>query len=220
MTDIIQSIRKLAYQQSLRGRHVDEDIKNKELLKFLEMSSEVDIYLHEPKYGRREPWKRIPEIEIQEARHSFNDVVDAGEIWIAELLSQLYVGGTAIGTPLSGGLQYIAVGTGNTAVGQNDFDLATPIAQANAAKAATNAFNAGANNKFTCSATFLTTEPTGEPYSLVEAGIFAANRNTSAPASEIATNNRMFNRTVFSTITKDSNFELTIQWTIQIGTLS
>lgn len=219
MRSLFEVIRRNAINNFRRPNRVAQHLEPKMLLKFLEMSAEVDIYLHEP-IPKLKPFERIPEIKISEARHAFNDVVDGGEIWIAELLSQLYNTGAAIGTPLSGGLQHIAVGTGSTGVDQIDFDLAIPIAQANASKSATNAFNAGADNKFTCSATFLTTEPTGQPYSLVEAGIFAMNRNTTPPTASDGITNRMFNRTVFSTITKDSNFELTIQWTIQIGTIA
>jgi hypothetical protein len=187
----------------------------------------VNLYLHKPLANKdryQTPESFVQALKDQDliVQHEFvpNDVVDAGEIWIAELLADLHVDDSALTTPMKDGLQHIAIGTGSVAVTQNDFDLGTPIAQANASKATTNSFNAGANNKFTVSATFLTTEPTGQPYSLREAGIFAMNRNTTAPTSETQKTNRMFNRTVFSVITKTTDFELTIQWTIEIGALT
>lgn len=189
----------------------------------------LNIYLHKPvrqkllnKFNINELVDYLKKNDlISEERYVPNDVHDSGEIWLAELLAQKYTDDTAIGAPLSGGLQFIAVGTSNAAIDQNHYDLQGAIAQTDASKAATNLFaGASGNNKFTCSATFADIEPAGLPYTLYEAGIFAKDRNGFTPGSEFATNNRMFNRTIFSLITKTDAFQLTLQWTIEIGSLS
>ena len=73
----------------------------------------------------------------------------------------------------------------------------------------------GANNKFIVSTTFATGVANG---ALTEAGIFAGSNMTGI--SEVSTTNRMFNRTTFAVINKSSSFQLTIQWTIEIGALT
>ena len=182
----------------------------------------VDIFLHKP---LPESFHEISQKKLDEAgllvdvRQIHNDVVDAGEIWIAELLAQKFTDDSAIASPINGGLQYIATGTSSVAVTQNDYKLGSHLFS----KAATVSFNAGANNKFTVSVTFTTSESNG---ALTEAGIFAAVQTgtgaspTGAPTGETDKSNRMFNRTVFPVITKTTDFELTIQWTIEIGSLT
>lgn len=203
-------------------------LKKKE--KGLVISRNVNIYLHKP-LKNKEQYKNSEEtikaLKEQEliVQHEFiaNDVVDGGEIWIAELLA----GRDTAGTPLvytAGnlglGLQYIAVGTSSVAVTQNDFKLGTLATGTNNSKPATTSFiGAGANNKFTVSVTFLTTEA-NDASPLREAGIFSDDQDVSVPTSETDVANRMFNRTVFSAITKTTDFELTIQWTIEIGALT
>lgn len=189
----------------------------------------VDVYLHKPvedKALHKKPIQLLEHLKklklIEQEEHVYNIVKDAGEIWIAELLagkatddSVLIYGAGQLGW----GLQYIAVGTGSGAGDQNDFKLQTLAIGTNNCKPSTNSFNAGANNKFTVSVTFLTTEA-NDASPLREAGIFLDDCDTTEPTSETDEGNRMFNRTVFAAITKTTDFELTIQWTIEIGSLT
>ncbi len=189
----------------------------------------VDVYLHKPvkdKSLHKKPIQLLEHLKklklIEQESHVYNTVVDAGEIWIAELLAGVAIDDSVLiygAGELGWGLQYIAVGTGSIAVTQNDFKLGTLAIGTNNCKPTTNSFNAGANNKFTISVTFLTTEA-NDASPLREAGIFSDDCDTAVPTSETDEANRMFNRTVFAAITKTTDFELTIQWTIEIGALT
>lgn len=189
----------------------------------------VDVYLHKPvkdKSLHKKPMQLLEHLRklklIEQESHVYNTVVDAGEIWIAELLAGRDTGDTPLvytAGNLGLGFQYIAVGISAAAVTQNDFKLGTLATGTNNCKPSATLFNAGANNKFTVSVTFLTTEA-NDASPLREAGIFSDDCDTAEPTSETATANRMFNRTVFAAITKTSDFELTIQWTIEIGALT
>lgn len=198
-------------------------------IKGFQIKRNVNIYLHKPvsKLLREalSPSELVQHLQLYDkiVDHQFvsNDVVDAGEIWIAELLAQRYVSTDGvIGTPLSGALQFIAVGIGVTAVTQNDIKLVDHLFS----KASTTTFvGGGADNKFLVSVTFTTGEANG---ALTEAGIFALIQTgtggspTGVPTAEDSINNRIFNRTVFSVINKTSDFQLTIQWTIEVGALT
>ncbi len=159
------------------------------------------------------------ENKIVQFEHVPNTVVDAGEIWMAELLAHKYAADeTTLGTPLLDGLQYIAVGTdGNgTAVTQDDVSLGTK-ATTNSCIAATTDIDTTDKNKFLVSATFGSADGNGN---LREAGIFADDIDTTEPTTETYKTNRMFNRTTFGTIAKTTNFDLTLEWTITVGTLT
>ncbi len=186
-----------------------------EYLDLLGIKGVVDIWLHEP-YDR-ELYQMPPEHVIQEYRYVPNTVVDAGEIWIAELLAGEEVGGSVL-TYTAGnlglGIQYAMVGVSGTAVTQNNFDLDTSGVTGGFAKATTNDVLGAANNQLTAEATFVGAEGVG---SLQEAGLFS---NSTEPTTETDTTSRMFNRTTYGTITKTSGFDLTVRWTITIGALT
>lgn len=198
------------------------------------ISRNVDIYLHKPlphdNYKTiKEKVQALHDLNlIKQHEHVANDVVDGGEIWIAELLAQLDNDNSAFGSPLNAGLQFIAVGIDGTynvdatpGVDQNDYRLTDHLfSKVDDYKD----FDQGAANAnaFTIGVTFAIGEANG---ALKEAGIFALTQTgtgsapAGVPANEKASNNRMFNRTTFSVITKTSSFALTIQWTITIGSL-
>lgn len=191
-------------------------------IKGFSITRNVDIYLHKPlpKKEYKSVNDKIKDIHdlglLKQHVHVANDVVDGGEIWITELLAGREAGGSTLsygaGT-LGWGLQYIMVGTGGIATVQTDDELVTFLSPA---KAATTAFDAGANNKFTVSCTFAEGEANG---GLIEAGIFSNSTPTSG-LTATSTNNRMFNRTFFTVINKSASFELTVKWTITIGTIA
>jgi len=172
----------------------------------VKLSGYLDIWMTDAKTG-----------EVVETRHVENDIVDAGEIWIAELLAGEYVGGSTMSYSageLGYGLQYVHVGTDNTAVSQNDYNLATGAITTNYYAALSNDVSGTTNNIIVCTGTFTTDHGNGALY---EAGLFSS---ITAPGSETSESYRMFNRTTFDAINKDTSFQLTLQWTITIGSLT
>ena len=98
----------------------------------------VNLYLHKPlpdkKYKSiKDKIADILRLDLLEQHvQVHNDVVDAGEIWIAELLANKANTDAALPSWLASGLQgsggdqaVIAVGTGGIATDQNDVDLTT-----------------------------------------------------------------------------------------------
>jgi hypothetical protein len=124
------------------------------------------------------------------------------------------------------GLRYIVVGTGSTAVTQADLVIETPITDANGGvkKSTVTYVGTGLDNKFKISGFYDTGDAyqPGDPNSLREAGIFCSNPDAStgnAPTTRDDKDNRMFNRTVYPVISKSSSVQLTIQWTVEVGTV-
>lgn len=201
----------------------------------------VDFYLHKPlpKKDYKSVKEKINDIYnldlLEEHQQVHNDVVDAGEIWITELLANRGNTGAALPSWLVNGLRgsspvaasdraVIAVGTGGIATAQNDFKLTLWKDEVECETV----FDGTDKNKIVVSGTFATGQGNG---ALIEAGIFArrcdANDDGTKDQEPDATDkeldvtiNRMFNRSFFSVITKTSSFELTIQWTITIGVLT
>lgn len=208
----------------------------KKLLEALDISTNVHLVLHKPYLDENGKEARPPNIDairkrglIVEERHVHNAVVDAGEIWMAELLSQLYaLDDAALGSPLNGGLQICAVGDGlqdgtATAVTQNDTDLESWVdtnSDPGAGENFVKTFISYPDNKFSVQVIFLTTEGNTHTGGLVEAGLFAVDPNITPPTTETQKTNRMLNRTVFAPIDKNSSFQFTLEWTIEIGALT
>ena len=184
----------------------------------------VDIILHKPVTDPNwKSWMPVPKELIVDSRHVHNDVVDAGEVLIAELLAHKFANNEATLTiPHLDGLQYITVGTGVVAVSQNDVNLGTPGTGSNVSKAATTTFvGTSGDNEFKISTTYDTGDANGAgTLAITEAGIFVDDSIVDAPTTEDDITNRMFNRAVFAVLSKTSGFQLTIQWLIKIGTLT
>lgn len=194
------------------------------LKKGIIVTRNVDIYLHKPVTDPN--WKSgmpIPKEFIVDERHVHNDVVDAGEVLIAELLAHKFANNEATLTiPHLDGLQYITVGTGVVAVNQDDVNLGTPGTGANVSKAATTTFiGTSGDNEFKITTTYANGDANGGgTLAITEAGIFVDDSIADAPTTEDDITNRMFNRVVFAVLSKTSSFQLTIQWLIKIGTIS
>lgn len=205
----------------------------KKLLESLDISTNVHLVLHKPYLDENGKEARPPSIDairkrglIVEERMVHNDVVDAGEIWIAELIAQRYaIDDAVLGSPLDGSLQVCAIGDGlqdgtATATTQNTTDLESWVDTDSGGANFVIAFDQSQDNKFSVTVIFLTTEANGHTGGLVEAGLFAADPNITACATEDQKTNRMLNRTVFAPIDKNSSFQFTLEWTIEIGALT
>lgn len=171
----------------------------------LKIKGELDIWLTNIVTG-----------QVAERRHIENTVVDAGEIWVAELLAGEDSSGTALSYgagELGHGLQYIQVGTDETATTQGMFKMqATAMTSGNNYTSIST--ESVATNVITVSGKFV--EADGNAV-LNEAGLFS---NSGDPSSSTDTSCRMFNRTTFPDITKTTFFQLTLQWTITIGSVA
>lgn len=172
----------------------------------LKMKGKLDVYLIDPVTK-----------EIVEERHTKNTVVNEGEKWVAELLANETLAGGSLGTTsgtLGWGFQYVGVGTDASSTTQGMFSLQTAVTGSDAFVTAVNDV-ATPGNKIVCYGSYTTAQGIGE---LKEAGIFSKNTN---PNNNHATSGDccMFNRSTFPTISKSDAFELTLQWTITIGTV-
>ena len=206
----------------------------KQLYSKLGISTNVHIVLHKPYLDDNGKEIKPPSIQavidrglVVEERLVHNEVVDAGEIWMAELLAQRYAVDDAAfdGQNIDAGLQICAVGDGlqngtATAVTQNDVDLESFVVADSGGANYVNAFDQSQTNKFSVTVTFLTSEGNGHTGGLVEAGIFAVDPNATPPTTETQKTNRMFNRTLFTAIQKNSSFQFTLEWTVEIGALT
>ena len=148
-----------------------------------------------------------------------NLIVDAGEIWVAELMAGVESGGSGLSYDtgeLGYGLQYVQVGWGSTSAATDQISLQSQAGITVTAVQMTANDVASPFNKIVCRGTYGTQEGTHNTESLKEAGLFS---NTGVPGSSTDTTNRMFNRTTFGAISKatDSDFSLTLQWTITFG---
>ena len=150
-------------------------------------------------------------------RHIKNTIVDAGEIWVAEMMAKEESGGSGLsqgGGELGDGLQYVQIGWGTTSPATNDYSLQSQggitVTSASLDNDVATPFN-----KIVCRGTYATDEAISST-DLTEAGLFS---NTGVPGSSTDTSNRMFNRTTFGGISKTSgsDFSLTLQWTITRG---
>ena len=171
----------------------------------------VDIYMTEPKTGK-----------VVEERHIKNDIVDGGEIWIAELLAGEDLSGSTLSYAagkLGFGLQYVQVGSDGTQSAQTYYKMQSTSGITGSANSYWSQITApgmdvaSPGNQIVARGTFVTAEGNG---ALQEAGLFS---NSTEPGSITDTASRMFNRTTFATINKSVSFELTFQWTITIGTV-
>ena len=179
------------------------------------LQGEAEIWIYEP--GMMKKAGIISERHLQEHRYIPNTVVDGGEIWITELLGGEDTGGTTLLYASAGdlglGLQYISVGESGTGTTSGTYELLA-IVTTNPTIVVDNDIKDTPNfNELVVTATFGTNDGNG---SLLEAGIFSG---TTAPGSKTDTTSRMFNRTTFGQITKTTSFDLTLQWTIKIGTM-
>ena len=172
----------------------------------------LDVYMTEPKTGR-----------IVEERHVKNDIVDGGEIWIAELLAGEELAGSQVSYDtgeLGYGLQYVQVGSDGTQSAQTFFSMQSTSGITGDSNTYWSQITAGGmdvaspGNEIVARGTFVQGEGNG---ALQEAGLFS---NSTEPGSSTDTVSRMFNRTTFATINKSSSFELTFQWTITIGSVA
>jgi len=153
--------------------------------------------------------------KIVEERHTPNDVIDGGEIWIAELLAGEEYGGAGLtysAGNLGHGLQYTQIGIDGAATTQGMFDLESKSGITTNYETTENDVSTP-GNVIVATSTFSTGIGNG---ALQEAGLFS---NSGDPASSTATDVRMFNRVNFATINKSTSFQLTFQWTITIGTV-
>lgn len=172
----------------------------------------LDIYMTEPKTGK-----------VVEERHIKNDIVDGGEIWIAELLAGEDLAGVGLvytAGELGAGLQYVQIGTSGAATTQGMFSMQNTSGITGSANSyytqitAPGMDVASPGNQIVARGTFTTDEGNG---ALQEAGLFS---DSTEPGSKTDTASRMFNRTTFATINKSTSFELTFQWTVTIGTVA
>jgi len=152
-------------------------------------------------------------------RHIKNLIVDAGEIWVTELLAKEEAGGNALSQgagELGNGLQYVRIGWGTASAATDDYSLES-TGGITMTYATLDNDVASPFNKIVARGTYATDEAISAT-SLAEAGLFS---NTSIPTSSTDTSSRMFNRTTFGGISKTSgsDFSLTLQWTITIGTV-
>lgn len=167
-------------------------------------------------YGDLDIWKCDLQGRVVEERHLKNTIVDAGEIWVAELLAGEQYDNTVLtysGGELGYGLQYVQVGEDTSATTQGMYALQDQTAITTAYTAVDNDVDSP-GNKIVSRGTYSTAIGNG---TLTEAGLFS---NTGAPSSSTDTTSRMFNRSTFPSISKDTSFSLTLQWTITIGTVA
>ena len=175
--------------------------------------------LRVPLFGKLDLFLQDPMTkEVIEERHTPNDIVDAGEIWIAELLAKEEYGGSALSFgagELGWGIQYTHVGTVGDATLQTMYAM-----QGSTSGITTNYYETTVNDvsspghKVVSVSTYTTAHGNG---ALREAGLFS---NDTYPQSSTDTVSRMFNRVNFATINKTDAFQLTLQWTIQIGSVA
>lgn len=150
-------------------------------------------------------------------RHVKNTIVDAGEIWVAEIMAKEESGGDPLSQgagELGNGLQYSQIGWGTSSPATNDYSLQS-TGGITMTYASLDNDVATPYNKIVCRGTYATDEAISST-ALTEAGLFS---NTGTPGSSTDTSNRMFNRTTFGGISKTSgsDFSLTLQWTITFG---
>lgn len=174
--------------------------------------------LRVPLFGKLDLFLQDPITKkVVESRHTPNDIVDGGEIWIAELLGGEEYGGTTLtysAGNLGYGLQYNQVGSDGAATTQGMFGMvSTSGITGNYFQATTNDV-ASPGNEVVATATYSTSNGNG---ALKEAGLFSS---SALPSTSTDTASRMFNRVNFATINKTDSFQLTLQWTITIGTVA
>lgn len=170
-----------------------------------------------PIFGRLDLFLQDPITKkVIDERHTPNDIVDGGEIWIAELLGGEEYGGTTLtysAGNLGWGLQYNQVGVGGAATTQGMFGMQSTSGITGTVYQATANDVASPGNEVISTATYSTSNGNG---ALQEAGLFSS---SALPVSTTDTSSRMLNRVNFATINKTDSFQLTFQWTITIGTV-
>lgn len=213
--------------ESISPRKIDKDVMD-EYRSYFYIEGIVDLILHDPLSKPQSVHDSIPESLIQTWRHLPNTVVDAGEIWMAELLAHTYkqddatLGGVLL-DGVGGTSSDVAVGTGSVGVTQTDLDLGTPVTDAvgGLQPTATTFIGTDKANKFKVSGFYDVGDASNpDPTLLREAALFATNRESVAPGPKDKKTQRMFNRTVFAVISKSATTQLTIQWTIEIGSVA
>jgi len=175
----------------------------------LKLTGALDIYMVDEKTGK-----------VVEERHIKNDIVDSGEIWIAELLANEYLDDSAMDQgagAIGNGLQYIHIGTSSSPTTQGMFNLQGYTGITTYYVSCTGSRDVQSpGNKIVATGTYATDVGNG---TLHEAGLFSTSIGTDISTMTSHTG-RMFNRTTFATITKTTDFSLTLQWTITIGSVS
>ncbi|MHA2274116.1 MAG: hypothetical protein ACXAC2_00010 [Candidatus Kariarchaeaceae archaeon] len=223
--DLVEVLR--PKDEPLPQRKIDAELM-KEFQNLFYIKGQVDLFLHDPLLNSQPSYKEIPESLIQKFVHVPNTVVNGGEVWLAELIAHKYVLDDAtlasvLLDGVGGANSDVAVGTGSTAVTQADVDIETAISDANGGLQTTTTTFVGTSldNKFQVSGFYDTTDAylPGDPNSLREAGLFATNRETVTCSTRTQKTNRMFNRTVYPVISKSDLVQLTIQWTVEVGTV-
>lgn len=168
-------------------------------------------------YGELEIWKTDLEGRSKKIRHIKNNIVDGGEIWVAEMLAGEQSNNTILSYgagELGWGLQNVQIGWGTASPATNDYSLQSVGGITMTYTDLDNDVDTP-YNKIISRGTYSTEEAISTT-DLTEAGLFS---NTSIPGSSTDTSSRMFNRTTFGGISKTSGstFALTLQWTITIG---
>ncbi len=176
------------------------------------------VKLH-PIRGELEIWKTDLVGKIEKIAHIKNDIVDGGEIWVAELLAGEEYGGSTLSYSageLGYGLQYSHIGYGTNPTTQGMYSLQSVSGITTNTVTVDNDVDTP-GNKIISRGTYATDEAISNT-DLTEAGVFSS---SATPSSSTDTASRMFNRTTFPPISKDttSDYSLTLQWTITIGTV-
>lgn len=169
--------------------------------------------------GELEIWK-TDLVGTRKIRHVKNTIVDGGEIWVAELLAKEQADNTVLSQgagELGDGLQYVQIGWGTASAQTDDYSLQSTGGITMTYATLDNDVDTP-YNKIISRGTYATDEGISST-DLTEAGLFS---NTGTPTSSTDTANRMFNRTIFGGISKTSgsDFSLTLQWTMTIGSVA
>lgn len=172
-------------------------------------------------FGRLDAFLMDPETdEIVQEVHTPNTVVDGGEILIAELLAGEDLGGTGLSYAGAGdlglGLQFCQVGVDGSDTTQGMYGMIDTSGITTNNYTSLTLDIASPGNIITAASQF-TYNDGNHTTGLREAGLFT---NTSAPSSKTDTSSRMFNRVNFATINKNDSYQLTLNWTITIGSVA
>lgn len=181
----------------------------------MDIEENFDVKERLPIFGKCSLWLHDLKGRIVDERHTPNDIVDGGEIWIAELLAGEAYDGSALtysAGQLGHGLQYTHIGEDGSATTQGMFAMQDTTSVTTFYSSTTNDVDDN-GNKVICTSTYTTADGIGD---LQEAGLQCSTNYATSKTDEA---NRMFNRVNFATIGKTTDFSLTLQWTITIGTV-
>lgn len=198
-------------KQFRRAFEVSPVMKAEDSIPRLSMLGEVDIITFDPADEKN---GKVSDNFVIEHKFIPNTVVDAGEIWIAELLAGEFTGDSTMsyGTGFMGwGVQYLQVGTTSSAPVFSNYNVNVSSVTNLAYVVTVN--DIVVNNEVIYVATFGTANGNGV---LVEAGLFSA---SSVPGSSTDTASRMLSRTTFAEINKTESISMAFQWTVKVGTL-